>query len=201
MSYFSTVTGSSTLPYSSSIAIPIVGAPVTAQSVVEGFRTLADRTAYLSASIFAVSASNNVVCGQFYVSSSHYLTGVLWDPSTTSYEHINVFQTKTDANRNITQTNSTFTILTGGLYRANVSCYLTGTQDQAVMFTYAVNDVINSNLVVDIYNLLTHGQQLLTIDGLLPLNANDTVKLYARVSNPTIENVYFRHGTFTLTRL
>jgi hypothetical protein len=54
---FSYVTGSSTLPFSSSIAVPAVGCEVSAQSVTEGFRGLADRTKWASGSIATLSAS------------------------------------------------------------------------------------------------------------------------------------------------
>lgn len=50
MSYYNYVTGS-TSHFSASIAVPAPYSPVTAQSVTEGFRSLADRTKFLSASI------------------------------------------------------------------------------------------------------------------------------------------------------
>lgn len=57
MSLFDYVTGSANLPFSASIPVPAIGSPVTAQSVREGMRSLADRTAVLSSSLNTISGS------------------------------------------------------------------------------------------------------------------------------------------------
>lgn len=94
--YFSYITGSATLPYSQSIAVPDEDTPVTAQSVREGFRTLADRTNFLSRSVAIVDKKfpTFMQAGVQYTGSSgfyngyHGVTGTNWNIYYGSFNYI-----------------------------------------------------------------------------------------------------------------
>jgi hypothetical protein len=86
MSNYSYVSGNANLPFSQSIAVPAYGSPVTADSVIEGFRSLADRTAFLSSSM--VSRHDTLSSSISSLSQSYLTTsGVLDTRVIEIYKH------------------------------------------------------------------------------------------------------------------
>lgn len=217
MSNFSYVTGSSALTWSGSVAVPVVGAPITAQSVTEGFRTLADRTAKLSASLggnFSLSSSIATdvrkAFGGLIASRSTGLQ-VFIQPTGSSYTGGTGWQSGSwwnfphPVSLNTTAGGQGITASVAGLYRATTQFDwdMTGAGLEGFYFSFGVN---NTPVTSTMNRVLIDGPggetyKFIHYTGYLNLSANDIVTVQVRNTGSASESFIMYNGNLFIERV